>query len=1092
MDKNKELRVLILEDNPADVELILHELKKGRYKFVYLRVDTAKDMRTAIDEKSWDLIIADYTMPQFSAIDGLNIIKEKGLDLPYIIVSGTIGENKAVAAMKHGAHDYFMKDNLKRLVPAINRELQDAKVRLERKQAEQKIKHLNLVLQAIRNVNQLIVKEKDTGKLIQAVCNTLIETRGYYNAWIVLLEESGKYMTSAEAGLGKKFLPMISYLKQGNLPDCCRKILTKHNIVIIEHIFSACKDCCLAKYCNGRSGMTIRLESNNKIYGLLGITIPENFIQYDEEQSLFKEVAGDVAFALYSIEMEEKRRHIEELLRESEARFRKLLENVPSVAVQGYGPDGTIHYWNKANEFIYGYTKKEAIGKNLIDLIIPSEMRVDVRKIIKCGAQTGEMPPASELLLQHKDGTRVPIFSNHVVVKQSGREPELFCIDVDLTEQKQIEEALRESEKKLSQIIQGISVPSFVINKKHIITHWNKACEKLTGLSADKMIGTNKQWMPFYSAKRPVMADLIVNKMPEKEIIRYYGDKYQKSFLIKGAYEFEDFFSDMGKKKGKWLFCTASPLQDIKGNVIGAIETLQDITERKQAEESLIIEKKWLDVTLHSIGDGIITTNTNEDIILINKVAENFTGYSQRDAIGEPFQDIFHIKNKKTGLLAKSPVSSVLKTGKITGVVKDTVLVSKNGLESYISCTAAPIRNKENRIMGVVLVFRDINLQKKVEENLLKLQKIESLNILAGGIAHDFNNLLSAILGNISIAKMSVKKDGDAFKILTDAEEVSLKARGLSRQLLAFTKTSAPIKKVTSIAKLLKESVNFTLRGTNVKCKFIIPDNIHPVNIDDAQISQVINNLIINAEQAMPSGGIIEISVLNIFLNDNKFFHLKKGDYVKIAVKDTGAGISKENLEKIFDPYFSTKQKGSGLGLAISYSIIKKHNGQINVESHLGKGTTFNIYLPVSKKQKQKKTEINKKDLKGHGKILVMDDDWMVQKSAGRLLNYIGYEVEFAQDGKEAIELYKEALVMKTKFDAVIMDLTIPGGMGGKDAIRKIIQIDPDARVIVSSGYSQDIVVANYKKHGFKGVINKPYTIDELSTVLKEVIEERY
>jgi CheY-like chemotaxis protein len=298
-----------------------------------------------------------------------------------------------------------------------------------------------------------------------------------------------------------------------------------------------------------------------------------------------------------------------------------------------------------------------------------------------------------------------------------------------------------------------------------------------------------------------------------------------------------------------------------------------------------------------------------------------------------------------------------------------------------------------------------------------------------------------------------------------------------------------------SIPPLIKSATEFTLSGSNIKCEFSIPDDLWLVQIDKTQISHVIHNLVMNAREAMPDGGIIKVTAENVNISD-KTRELKKGNYVKLSITDQGVGISKEILGKIFDPYFSTKnmgtQKGMGLGLSICHSIIKKHNGDIVAESVSETGTSFHFYLPASKEttvtQKFPKVPEKEKLILGKGRILVMDDEKMVIKITGHILNRLGYDASFSKDGAQALEMYVKAMDLQNPFDAVILDLTVRGGMGGKEAIKKLIEIDPKIKAIVSSGYSNSPVMTNYKDYGFVGVIAKPYNINELSKKLNEVL----
>jgi CheY-like chemotaxis protein len=360
------------------------------------------------------------------------------------------------------------------------------------------------------------------------------------------------------------------------------------------------------------------------------------------------------------------------------------------------------------------------------------------------------------------------------------------------------------------------------------------------------------------------------------------------------------------------------------------------------------------------------------------------------------------------------------------------------------------------------------------------------VGLLAGGIAHDFNNILTTILGNVSMAKTQVKPEDEIFDLLNEAETASIRAQTLTKQLLIFAKGGAPLKETASVVDIVKESCGFVLRGSKSRCDFSIAEDLWPAEVDAGQISQVINNIVINANQAMPEGGIIQVAAENLIIDDKHGLPVNLGKYIRISITDQGVGIAKKHLLNIFDPYFTTKQEGSGLGLATTYSIIKKHGGHITVESTLGEGTIFHIYLPASDKVVPEKEEV--KLIKGHGRILVMDDEASLRKMVGIMLGNLGYEAEFAKDGAEAIRMVKEAKETEKTYDAVILDLTIPGGMGGKEAINKLLEIDPDVKAIVSSGYSDDPVLSNFHEYGFKGMMPKPFESRSLGKVLHEVL----
>ena len=513
--------------------------------------------------------------------------------------------------------------------------------------------------------------------------------------------------------------------------------------------------------------------------------------------------------------------------------------------------------------------------------------------------------------------------------------------------------------------------------------------------------------------------------------------------------------------------------------------------ERKRFEEDLAAEKERLAVTLRSIGDGFIATDEEGRIVLLNNVTERLTGWNQFSALGKPLSEIFQILNEKTRSPALELIQEIIKNGSLRDHSNRALLVSDSGSERLIETSVAPIRDKSGRKIGVVLAFRDITEKERMEIEHRKTEKLESLGVAAGGIAHDFNNLLTSILGNLSLSLMETTLPQKVSTYLTTAKRAGLRAQDLSQQLLTFAKGGAPVKKVASVGHLIEDTVTFSLRGGNIRSVISVPIDLWPVEIDPGQISQVISNLTINAEQAMPSGGNLRVNCSNVSEADPIPAQLSPGKFVKIDIQDEGVGIPEEFIKKIFDPYFTTKPKGSGLGLATAYSIITKHGGALLVESEVNRGTTFSIYIPANDRAIIDATAYPKTLVSGHGRVLILDDEDEIRALVSNALTPLGYEVAEAADGAEAVQLYQEALIEGRCFDLVISDLTIPGGMGGQEAIRQLLEIDPDVKAIVSSGYANDTILSSYKEFGFLACLTKPYELTDLSQVIHEVLGER-
>ncbi len=545
------------------------------------------------------------------------------------------------------------------------------------------------------------------------------------------------------------------------------------------------------------------------------------------------------------------------------------------------------------------------------------------------------------------------------------------------------------------------------------------------------------------------------------------------------------------------------------------ITELQVVAAAKSlVEEALELEREQLVVTLFSIGDGVITTDTEGRVVLVNPVAQKLTGWSTAEASGKLIEEIFHIVNEHTSKIVENPVQKVLETGLIRGLANNTVLIARDGTTYVITDSAAPIFNaKSGQITGVVFVFRDITEQKQLEQELFKAQKLESIGVLAGGIAHDFNNILMAITSNVWLARielgeLSVAEDDKdkrekihsmVEQLLTEAETAAYRAKDLTGQLLTFSKGGLPIKQTVNLISLLQETARFTLRGSNVSLQFNLVPDLWSVEADPNQISQVITNLVLNADQAMPGGGILTISAENISANDTTqqtqllALPLKEIDYVKVTIQDMGVGISPQTLSRIFDPYFSTKQKGNGLGLATAFSIINRHEGFITALSQVDHGTTFLIYLPTSESHisgvdRSKRIESEQLVAVKPARLLIMDDEKAILTVLRKMLERVGYKVDMAEDGRKAVEMYREAQAVNLPYALVMVDLTVPGGIGGLETLVKLQEIDPQVKVIVSSGYNDNAIMAQYQEYGFVGMLAKPFSINRLYELLKKIL----
>ncbi len=637
---------------------------------------------------------------------------------------------------------------------------------------------------------------------------------------------------------------------------------------------------------------------------------------------------------------------------------------------------------------------------------------------------------------------------------------------------------LEGAETHIRSVIENILDGMITVDENGVIRSMNPAAEKMFGCRDNEMIGHNftrlvpKRYESEHDSK-PVVCNWT-------EIMRRTGG----STLA------------LGRTRKHITFPVEMSLSEM---IIDQqrlyVAMVRDVTERKRFEQQISTEKESLAVTLRAIGDGVITTDVDGKVIMMNSEAEKLTGWGSTEGIGQPLKSVFDVtvdlaaqaKTQKSGY--RSEAQSIL-----LNLPENVTLTSRDGSERVIEQVASPIRDAKNEIAGVVLVFRDITARQRADAERRKAETLEQLGLLAGGIAHDFNNLLTAIIGNISLASLLLPPDDEMAGRLDDAKNASLRARDLAQQLLTFARGGAPIKKTASIGKLIQDTVSFSLRGSHNRSEFEFGEDLAPAEIDSGQVSQVIANLVVNADQAMPNGGTLHVGCDNFCYdtNDAVIPDLVPGDYVRIRIRDEGVGIPEKYMKRIFDPYFTTKPKGNGLGLATAYSIIKNHNGLMTVESEVHVGTTFTIYLPAAQYQEQLPVEAPRTltpAMSGTGRVLVVDDEDAIRDLVEFTLTRLGYDVSQAATALQGVEMYQERLRIGKRFDVVILDLTLPGGMGGKEAIKKLIEIDPTVNAIVSSGYATDATMSRYQDFGFRGVIAKPYEAAELGKIVHEVIE---
>ena len=750
---------------------------------------------------------------------------------------------------------------------------------------------------------------------------------------------------------------------------------------------------------------------------------------------------------------------------DSEERFRLAMQAANDGLYDWNLLTGEIYYSPRWKSML-GYADHELenrlhTGRNLLHPADRCRTLRLVRKFITGGSDRYQ----TEFRLRHKEGHYIPVLSRAMLTRDpQGRAVRMVGTHVDLTglREQQLAEALNLHEHFQRALLDNFPFAAWMKDTEGRYRAANSKMATYCGLSSpEELLGRSAH--DFFP---PELADRIAAEARE---VRESGRAQQSE-------------KQLPVNDGDhWFDIHQSPIS-INGEFLGTVGCAWDITERKLMEKALAeSEERYRKVVEFSPEAMFI--HYQGRFVFMNLAAARLLGAGQPEELyGRLALDSVHPDLRDT--VAKRIENAWHHND---NPLIEELLVRLDGSAVLVEMVSVPFTYQGKN--SVLAIARDISERKRLQDELVRTQKLESLGLLAGGIAHDFNNILTGILGNLSLVRMQFDAPAHVSQGLDRCEKAALRAGELTRQLLTFARGGNPVRSLIEPATLIRESVSFVLRGSPIGSELDLPDDLWFIDADPGQLNQVLSNILINSMQAMPGGGVIRITLSNEMLGEGSAINLPAGNYLKIAIADQGGGIPPENLPKIFDPFFTTKQQGNGLGLSSVYSIVKRHGGAVTVSSSVDAGSCFTVHLPAAPGERAEDVPVGAKEqlLTGRGKILVMDDEEIIREIATTALEFAGSQVESCADGKEAVERYESAHDRGASFDLVIMDLTVPGGMGGKEAAGFILDFDPDAVLIVSSGYSNDPVIANFGEFGFQGVVVKPFSAGALTAEVRRL-----
>jgi PAS domain S-box-containing protein len=774
------------------------------------------------------------------------------------------------------------------------------------------------------------------------------------------------------------------------------------------------------------------------------------------------DASGKHVHSLVVLENITQRKQADTALRESEGRFRKIVEHAP-IAMAVVGMDETIDFINRKAVKVFGFlpedipTMAQWWVQAYPNEAYRKEVVADWTGRVRNALTEGNEIAGNEYRVTCKDGAVKTIFISGVPVADK-----IFVMFDDITEHKRAEEARRESEENFRVLFDENPMPTLMSEMPSGRMNFvNKRLAESVGRRVEDMVG-----------RTPNEIGLLNDPADQERLTGLIAEKGYVDNL-----EFKKTFPD-----GSLGSVSISMRLVMVHGKQHCMTIIQDVTERRRMEAALQESEQKYRELANTVPVGIFEFDPRGKLTFVNKTLYEWFGYTEAEV--EAGINILDLADPTDRQRLRENMGRILTLQ--YSPPREYCLARKNGDKIQVLALTKPILD-QGHVQGFRGILLDLTEKKKTEHALQHAAKLDSLGILAGGIAHDFNNLLTGIYGYLDLAR-SKSRDAQISEYLEAMLTTMTRAKALTLQLLTFAKGGSPVQKLTPLFPFVQDTAQFALSGSNISCRFSPYGDLWPCNIDKDQIAQVIDNIVINAQQAMPDGGAVEISAANVSFREDEHPPLAMGDYVKVSIKDSGIGIPREIMPRIFDPFYTTKLKGHGLGLATSYSIISRHGGCIDVESEPGRGSTFHFYLPASS-ETPAADRVAQSTHKGSGTIIVMDDEAVVRDTFRHMLEMLGYAVVCKNDGREALAFYESETRAGRKFTAMIFDLTVAGGMGGMEAIAELRQLNMDMPVFVASGYADNSVMKKPDEWGFTASISKPFTVSDIADMLNRYLK---